>query len=260
MSTLWHAAMHKAYPYQTSRLRPSGIANCALQQAAGVAEIPRTNEDYATTWQAELGRAGQEVALTAFPHLGFEVTATVNVEGMLPGEMDAILRAKPHNLCRLPEDTLLVGDVKLRNCYAYCHIWSKSMDLLEIDQGVATQMNTYMGESHVSKAMIILLPFDTAAVRNELRWNAKRVPNPDLNPYLRLLVVDFNPGLFALTAKRKAEIQMYGVDVAPEYDPRDGKFPCTYCDWLDWCSKRGGGVEVTQLPSSGMPITEVYLP
>lgn len=253
-----------AYPYQAERYRPSGIGSCALKQAAGVNGVPMTDEIWSTIWQAELGRAGQDIALKAFPALGFDIVESIKVEGALPGEIDVIADPKEWNVLRLPsgegKDNRIVGDVKCRNTYAYVHIW-KGEDLLAENKDVAIQMNTYMGQAGIDKGMIILLPFDSAGCRNELKYNAKRVPNPDISPYIRVFTIDFDPGLFALTVRRKAELEMYGLEVAREYDPTRNAFPCTYCSWMQWCRGRdNGGVVITALPDSGMPMVEHVIP
>lgn len=256
-SLLWGAALHKAFPSQENRYRPSGIAKCARQQAALVNGIEPSDASYEWIWQAELGRAGQEIALKAFPFLGFEVKQTVPVDGPLPGEMDAIIEVLPTNIFGIEPGPALC-DVKLRNTFAYNHVL-QGYDLLSEDKEMATQMNTYMGQAGLNRCLILLFPFDTSACRNDQRFMKKEMVRH--NYRIRVLAIDFLPSLYTLTLDRHNILKEHGLAVAPEFNPNDGKFPCVYtdggCPVRTWCQLSGpGGIEVPAIPDYGMRIIE----
>lgn len=274
MSIVWGQALNKAFPSQSPRLRPSGLGSCAFKQIAPVLGVQREQDGIGlSTWQAELGRAGESIAGKAFPYLGFDIVSSVYVEGdNIHGEVDWWLTAKERNAFGIePGD--IIGDVKLRNSYAYLQVWNKD-DLMACDQGVGVQLNTYMGMTGVHRGMVCLFPFDTSAVRNDRAnkidpkdW-AFKPENVKYNPSIRLLTVEFNQSLYDLCMQRKKEIEEAGLDVMREYEPEVGKFPCTwnaypipaYCEVFEHCLERGQGtIPVTQLPTSGMPIKELSL-
>lgn len=258
MSLLFGEALHRAYPLQEPHYRPSGIANCGRKQAAGVHNIARTNTRYEGIWQMELGRAGQDIGLRAFPHLGFEVVESVKIEGPLPGEGDAHIIAKPNNMLQLDEGDWL-GEVKLRNTYAYNHVWLGQDLLAEGNQDAGVQVNTYMGMRGIHRAVILLFPFDSSAVRNDWRFMKGEHPQDE---YIRVFTTVFNPELYVTTLQRLAVLEESGLEVAPEFnpvDPKDARFPCGYCDWLNWCVKQGpGGVKLPEVPKYGMPLKELH--
>ena len=264
MAILWSEALHRTYPPQAPHYRPSGIASCGLKQAAGVGGIKPTNTEYSGIWQMELGRAGQSIALQAFPYLGFYLKETIKLDdGPIPGEADFIVNVLPHNVLGIPVGEY-IGEVKLRNTFAYNHVWMTDdmMSPVQVTKNIVSdlasegvQVNTYMGMRGLSRALILLLPFDSSSVRNDMRFSKGSEINHD--PYIRVFTTDFNPEVYLITLQRKEVLEKYGTKVAPEYDPNAGQFPCTYCDWMDWCRSRGpAGEEMPQYPKYGMPLVE----
>jgi hypothetical protein len=259
MSLLWAGALHKAYPEQVAHYRPSGLGSCGRKQAAGVEGVPQSDPDWKSIWQMELGRAGQDIALKALPYLGFEIEESILVEGEVNGEADYELRAKANNVFSWPVDEVVIGDVKMRNTYAYNHVWMGE-DLLTENPEIATQINYYAGTRGRKKIMILLLPYDSASVRNDQRFSKGRAK--ECNPYVRVFTCDFNPELYVNTLERLAILQTHGVDVNPEYDPTQGKFPCAWangsCGWYQWCLSKGPGgkISLPAVPASGMILKE----
>jgi hypothetical protein len=261
---LWATALHRAYPEQAARFRPSGAANCGAQITGRLAGIETDNPNYHTIWPAQMGLAGQEIALKAFPHLGFEVLDVIReVEGDIPGELDAVVKVLKKNIFSLPELDKMLCDVKVRSLYAYNIVWGRSNDLMEFAPDVGMQMCIYGVQRQLEQCLILLLPHDGSAARND--WSKKR--NND-SPYIRAFLFDINPDIYKIALIRQEEVKMYGLDVAPEFDPfdkDDATFPCGYCNIMNWCKDRihhgkQGEFQMTPVPSSGLPVRELYIP
>ena len=260
MSLIWGEALRKVYPEQEPRYRPSGIGKCGLQQAGMVSGVKSQNQDWTAIWQWELGRAGQDIILNAFPGLGFRTIGVSNLveDGPLPGEDDYECEALPGNILDIPAGTLILADVKVRAMYAYVYIWGSKGDLMAENPDIGMQMVMYMGQRGYKKGMIILAPFDSSAVRNEIRFKKNA---PLVDTHLRVFSFDFNPELYLLGLERLAILQEFGVKVAPEFNPYAGKFPCTYCGIIDWCKGHGQeGVMLPEVPGYGLPMLEHEIP
>jgi hypothetical protein len=254
-SLLWKSALRKAYPQQEARYRPSGIGKCGLQQAAEVEGIEQTRP-FDNIWPAELGRAGQDIVLSALPFIGFEVDESVKIEGPLPGEADAVAVVQEKNILGWDNGSRILVEVKLRNSYAYNHIWEPNGDLMDFDPITGMQGIMYMGQYGLKECLLLLLPFDIAAVRNDQRFSSKAY---SVNQNVRFITFEFNPELYTLGLERLAHLKKYGIKTAPEYDGHV-TFPCNYCSVQEWCQMYKGGVEaMPELPGWGLPTTEVVI-
>jgi len=263
MSYLWGEALKRAFPRQKGRIRPSGIGNCALNQAANVNGITPTDGNSWTIWQAELGRAGQTIALKAFEHLGFDYEETIEVDGPIAGEGDAIVVSRAGNILGWEPGRKLLADVKVRAMYPYLHVWEPDADMMMYDAAVGLQLQTYAGQLGIEDIMVLLLPFDGSACRNEQNFGKgrKNEPYQDVSPYVRIMTGKFNPSLYRVALERKAQIEQYGLSITREANPYATplKFPCSYCEFLSWCkdwTPEGSTEGVTPVPKYGMPMTE----
>lgn len=273
MSIIWGEALHRAYPYQEPHIRPSGIANCARQQVGLVSGI-RTNHNHLNIWPAEMGRAGQAIAMKSLGSLpGITIIdEDFKIDGHTPGEGDAIIEVSDKNIFGLDSGKYL-GECKVRSTYVYNHIWlpdeDGNLDLMEVEAGTGSQINLYMGQSGLRRTILLMLPQDSASVRNDFRRKYKG------NDYIRIFIVDFNPQLYVIQCERIAELnqavdmvkagKMKPENVMPEYDPTEGKFPCTWasgqCNVYDWCHSAGPGglIEIPELPKFGMIAQEIMI-
>lgn len=265
MSLIWSQALHIAYPDQEAHYRPSKIGACGRQQAAGVKGIPPTDTDYSSGWAQQMGHSGQDVAAKAIPYLGFTLEEHIDIEGPLPGEGDLVLETVESNVFGWPVGEKWLGEVKCRTIYTYAHIWEPNGDLLSFDPLTAIQANTYAGQRGIKNIVLFLFPFDATATKRDIEWTKGRSNNTaayDVNHMIRVMTTEFNPSLFVLTLERLELLKQHGLDVFPEYDPTQGKFPCTYCGFNKWCRERGPGgkVELPEIPNSGMQLKEWELP
>ncbi len=258
MSTLWAQALHKAFPEQPGRFRPSNAGNCGLQTAAKIEGVPTDNPNYHTIWQQQLGFAAQDIVLKVIPHLGFKVLDIIKeTEGAIPGEVDAEVQIMPGNAFMLPADRRVGLDVKGRSVYAYNHVFSPTGDFMEVDASIGMQQNIYWIQRNIRSFIIVLVPWDGSAVRNDRRrlW-------PETSPYVRFFMCNTNMELYQIALERQQIIEKYGTKVFAEFDPTAGKFPCTYCDVMNWCKLRGprGEIEMPAMPKTGLPYRELELP
>lgn len=273
MSIIWAEALHRAYGYQEPHIRPSGVANCA-RQIVGLVSGIRTNHNHLNIWPAEMGRAGQAIAMKALCSLpGLKlIREDFKIEGHTPGEGDAEIEVAVQNILGIEAGKYL-GECKVRSTYVYNHIYLTDedgvLDLMKVEKGTGSQINLYLGQLGLKKCILLLLPQDSASVRNDFR--RKYVGND----YIRVFIVDFNPELYVIQCERIAELndavnkvkagKMKAENVMPEYDPTQGKFPCTWasgqCNVYDWCLSAGPGglIEVPELPEYGMLAQEIMI-
>lgn len=274
MSIIWGEALHRAFGYQEPHIRPSGVANCARQQVGLVSGV-RTNHNHLNIWPAEMGRAGQAIAMKALCSLpGLKlVREDFKIDGHTPGEGDAEIEVSSSNILGI-EAGLYLGECKVRSTYVYNHIWLTDEDglidlMAGVDKNTGSQINLYMGQLGRKKTILLLLPQDSASVRNDFRRKYQG------NDYIRVFIFEFNPLLYTIQTQRIAALneavqdvkagKMDAANVLPEFDPTQGKFPCTWasgqCNVYDWCLSHGPGglIEVPELPEYGMIGQEITI-
>lgn len=102
-----------------------------------------------------------------------------------------------------------------------------------------TQMQTYMMALGLPRALYIAVGWDRSAWTQNNRKGAERPPMAHIE------WVQFNEAAASLAVSR-ADMQQgyidtaeYPGDVPRDYDPKQKKFPCTWCPWFNHCREAG---------------------
>lgn len=227
--------------------RASSIGSCAAKQLYRLRGDPQTDRVPAQyNWSSWMGTAGQEVTTAILREMGYEVQTDVDVleSDVMSGHVDGIISG-------LDLDEPMVWDSKLRNLYGFRTL---VRDGISTDPEMYYQMQAYMHFLGLTRALVTVHPHDYSSQR----LDARKFKMEIADTIVHRIFVAYDKDAAELAVARAETLQSaraLNLMVAREFNPADGKWPCTFCGWMSRCladdfeRTAQGVVEVPPLPS-----------
>ena len=210
--------------------RASAIGTCALQQLWRIqGKKPSMPPNPTSLWPQLLGLAGQSIVEEILRVMGYEV---INGKreyhfGPMVCHPDGLLRGLDLG------DSTALWDCKVRNLYGLSELLRKGLP--DAEPAMEAQMQVGMAATSTELTIITALPFDLSAARLEVfRKRGIETAEPLVN---RVIVQASKERQDLMLARGEAlsVAALTGMTVAREFNPADGKFPCTFCPFMEDC-------------------------
>lgn len=188
-----------------------------------------------------MGHAGQQIVAAALRTMGYmlEGEETTVEYGPLVGHVDGLLRG--HDL----GERLAVWDNKVKGAWAYRNLLKNG---IRGDAEIYMQIQCYILATGAELALVTVVPADL-----NTNISLMRQYKVEGDPVINRMVYTPDTEAQELAVLRAQELNVaikMGVLPSREFNPDAGKYPCTYCPFLEQCQIDGAGdYTVSPIPS-----------